>query len=241
MEFVLGSIVVTIAAFLAGTTGFGFALVSIPFLLLIGFPLEFVVTANLTLLLITRISVSYRLRAHISAKRGVMLILGSIPGLYLGTKVMAYVDPLVIKIFAGVLIMISALLLFHSVHAPPPSKIPAAPVAAGFAGGFLGTTTSLIGIPPVLLLAHEKTAPVSFIADLAIYFVVSGGIALALLANQGALSIQALFPASLLWLPGVMLGNLLGTALGPSLPENTFRYLTLGVVFIAGGITALTA
>lgn len=241
MDLVLGSIVMALASFLAGTTGFGFALISIPFLLLIGFPLEFVVTANLTLILITRVSVSYRLRSHVSAKRVTMLILGSIPGLYLGTKVLTRVDPSAIKLSTGVLVMISALFLLRSVHAPPPSRIPAAPLAAGFAGGFLGTTTSLSGIPPVLMLAHEKAAPVSFLADMAIYFVVSSSIALLLLATQGALAIQALFPASLIWLPGAMLGNSLGTTLGPRLPENTFRYLTLGVVFIAGGIAILTA
>ncbi|CAN5804603.1 sulfite exporter TauE/SafE family protein [soil metagenome] len=241
MELVFGSVVVAIAAFLAGTTRFRFALISIPFLLLIGFPLEFVVTANLTLLLITRISVFYRFRNHVSAKRGAMLIFGSLPGLYLGTKVLLRVDPSVIKLSAGAFVMISALLLLRTVHAPPPARVLAASAVAGFAGGFLGTTTSLSGIPPVLLLAHEKAAPVSFLADMAFYFVVSSSVALLLLASQGALATQALFPAALIWLPGAMVGNSLGTTLGPRLPEKTFRYLTLGVVFIAGGITAVTA
>ena len=32
-----------------------------------------------------------------------------------------------------------------------------------------------------------------------------------------------------------------GTTLGPRLPEAAFRRLTLAVVFVAGGVTALTA
>jgi uncharacterized membrane protein YfcA len=38
-----------------------------------------------------------------------------------------------------------------------------------------------------------------------------------------------------------VIGNWLGTTLGPRLPELAFRRLTLAVVFVAGGVTALTA
>jgi len=52
---------------------------------------------------------------------------------------------------------------------------------------------------------------------------------------------QILSPAFLVWLPGSLLGNWLGTTLGPRLPEAAFRRLTLVIVFVAGGVTALTA
>ena len=241
MELVLGGCVIVLASFLAGATGFGFALISTPLLLLIGFPLEFVVTANLTLTLITRIPVSYRFRTHVSLQRALMLILGSIPGFYLGARVLASVDASAINVAAGVAVMVVALLLVFSASKPPPLAIPGAPVAAGLAGGFLGATTSLSGVPPVLLLAHEKAKPRSFLADLAVYFVFSSGIALILLATQGALAAQALFPASLFWLPGALLSTFLGTIVGPRLPEKAFRYFTLLLVFAAGGVTVFMA
>lgn len=236
-ELVFGGLTITVAAFLAGATGFGFALISVPLLLLLGYGLEFVVTVNLTLTLLTRLSISYKLRRHVASRRLSMMILASVPGFYLGAKVLAGVDASLIKLGAGVAIMIIALLLVFSINAPPPPPVPGAATLAGFMGGILGATTSLSGIPPVLLLAHQKANPLSFLADLAVYFVVSSAIALVFLATQGALAVQAIFPAALLWLPGAFLGTVLGTIAGPKLPEKTFRYLTLSLVFASGGIT----
>jgi uncharacterized membrane protein YfcA len=42
----------------------------------------------------------------------------------------------------------------------------------------------------------------------------------------------------LLWLPGALAGNLLGTVVGPRLPERLFRRLSLAVLFVAGAVTA---
>ena len=123
----LGGCVIVLASFLAGATGFGFALISTPLLLLIGFPLEFVVTANLTLTLITRIPVSYRFRTHVSLRRALMLILGSIPGFYLGARVLASVDASAINVAAGVAVMVVALLLGFSASKPPPWRYPVRP------------------------------------------------------------------------------------------------------------------
>lgn len=237
LELVLGGFAVAAAAFLAGATGFGFALISMPLLLLLGYGLEFIVTVNLALTLLTRLHVSYKLRRHVASRRLSMMIFASIPGFYLGAKVLASVDASLIKFSVGIVIMIIALLLALSINTPPPPPIPGAPAIAGFTGGILGATTSLSGIPPVLLLARQKADPLSFLADLAVYFVVSSTIALILLATQGALALQALFPSALLWLPGAFLGTFLGTIVGPRLPEMVFRYLTLGLVFISGGIT----
>ncbi|MEA2317381.1 MAG: uncharacterized protein QOD44_1570 [Solirubrobacteraceae bacterium] len=241
VSLVAGAAIVAAASFLGGVTGFGYSLVATPLLLILGFPLPFVVTANLALAFITRISVAVRFRGDLSRRRVAALIGGSVPGLWLGTQVLSAVDPAEIKLAAGIVVMIAAVLLARSVDAPPPRRIPGAPVAAGFFGGFLGASTSLNGVAPVLLLARDKAAPRTFLADLAMYFVVSNGIGLLLLGLEGALREDALYPAFLLWLPGSLAGNWLGTVLGPRLPEAAFRRLTLAVVFVAGGVTAITA
>jgi uncharacterized membrane protein YfcA len=93
----------------------------------------------------------------------------------------------------------------------------------------------------VLLLARDKAAPRSVMADLALYFVASTSIGLLILLVQDAIVEDALYPAFVLWLPGSLLGNWVGTALGPRLPETAFRRITLAVVFAAGAVTVVTA
>src|SRR3954447_16751631 len=231
MELVLGGIAVTLASFLGGVTGFGYSLVATPLLLLDGYSLRFVVTVNLALAFVTRISVAVRFRRSMWPRRVAMLIGGAVPGLWLGVLVLGAVDPTDIKVAAGIVTMIAAALLARSVNAPPPRRqIPGAPVVAGFFGGFLGAATSLNGVAPVLLLARDKASPRSFLADLAMYFVASNAIGLIVLTIQAAIREDALTGAFLLWLPGSMIGNWLGTTLGPRLPELAFRHLTLAVV-----------
>jgi uncharacterized protein len=241
MDLLAGALVVAAASFLGGVTGFGYSLVATPLLLLLGFPLPFVVTVNLAVACVTRISVAYRFRSDARPRRAAGLIAGSVPGLWLGAVVLTTVDVSTIKLGAGLVVMAAAILLWRAVNAPPPREMPGAPVAAGFAGGFLGAATSLNGVAPVLLLARDKAAPRSVLADLALYFVASNAIGLAILLAAGGLETDALYPAFLLWLPGSLLGNWAGTMLGPSLPETAFRRLTLAIVFVAGAVTALTA
>jgi uncharacterized protein len=241
MDLLAGGLVVAAASFLGGVTGFGYSLVATPLLLLVGFDLPFVVTVNLALACVTRVSVAYRFRADARPGRAAGLIAGSVPGLWLGAVVLTTVDVSTIKFGAGLIVMAAAVLLWRAVNAPPPREMPGAAVVAGFGGGFLGAATSLNGVAPVLLLARDKAAPRSVLADLALYFVASNAIGLVVLLVAGGLETDALYPAFLLWLPGSLLGNWAGTTIGPSMPETVFRRLTLAVVFLAGAVTALTA
>lgn len=232
---------VALAAMLAGATGFGFGLVSVPLLLLAGYTLPFVVSANLTLVLLTRIPVVYQLRAHLTARRAMTLVLGSLPGLWLGTLVLTSVNPHWIKLATGLLVIVATALLVRARHAAAPSPIPGSLPTVGFIGGFLGATAALNGIPVVLLLARDRVKPLSFLVDLAAYFVLSNLIALALLDARGALVPRALFPATLLWLPGALAGNALGITFSTRLPELHFRRLTLALALVSGVVTVLTA
>jgi uncharacterized membrane protein YfcA len=241
MDLFVGGLAVAAAAFLGGVTGFGYSFVATPLLLLNGFALPFVVTANMAVAGITRISVAYRFRADATPRRAGGMIAGCVPGLWLGAVVLTTVDDSAIELAAGLILMGAAALLWRAVSAPPPRPLPGAPVAAGFAGGFLGAATSLNGVAPVLLLARDKAAPRSFQADLALYFVAANAIGLLTLLVQGAIASDALVPAALLWLPGSLAGNWAGTSIGPRLPEVAFRRLTLAIVFVAGAVTAIQA
>jgi uncharacterized protein len=206
-----------------------------------GFSLPFVVTANLTLSLVTRIAVARRLRDHITWPRATLLVAGSIPGLYLGARTLTGVDPRPIKVAIGVLVMALAVLLVRASRGAPPRPVPGAVLGAGFAGGFLGAVTSLNGVAPALLLTRDRLPPVALIADLAAYFVISNTIGLGVLTATGGISTRALWPACVLWVPGAVAGNLAGVAVAPRVPEQHFRRLTLAVVFVAGAVTIATS
>lgn len=240
-ELIAGGLSVFVASFLGGVSGFGYSLVATPLLLLLGFPLQFVVTVNLALAFVTRISVVYRFRRFISRRRVAGMIGGSVPGLWLGAQILTNVSPDAIKLAAGVIVMVMAVFLARDKSDEQPKPIPGASWAAGFTGGFLGSATSLNGIGPILLMARDKASAKSFLADLALYFVASNAIGLIILYSEDAISERALYPAFLLWLPASLLGNWIGTAQGPKLPAAAFRRLTLVLIFVAGALTVSSA
>ena len=239
-SLIVGGGLIAVSATLGGAAGFGSSLMSAPLLLLLGFPLSFIVTLNLAMNMVTRVFAAIHLRRHIT-RRSSWLIAGSIPGLILGVVVLTSISTHLIRLGAGAVVLVLTLLLARAISAPVPKPLKAAPAVAGFAGGFLGATTSLNGMPAVLLLARDKVAPASFLADLAFYFVLSNAIALGVLRVSHTLSTRALFPALLLWLPGSLVGNQIGIALGTRLPERTFRWFIIAVSFVAGVLTIVTA
>lgn len=238
---VIGGLLTLVVSFVGGIAGFGFALLCAPALLLLGLPLKFVVTLNLFLVMMQRFTTLLRLRSDIYLPRAVAVVLGSIPGIVLGSWLAVRVDAPTLKRVAGAAVMFASVWQFFGSRRPPPPAVPGTPLVAGFLGGLLGTTTSLSGPPVVILLARERVAPRVFQADLAFYFVVGNLLSLALLAARGAFVPEALFPTALLWLPGVLVGNAFGVSVGMRLHDATFRRITYAVAFLSGLVTAATA
>jgi uncharacterized protein len=239
-SLILGGVIAAVSALLAGASGFGLGIVATPFLLLSGFSLPFVVTVNLLIALATRASVAWRLRHAIDGRRVGLLVAGALPGLWIGSLVLGAVDEHTLKLCAGLLVAAAALALATANRHPPGPDVPGLGAVAGFLGGLLGTTTSLIGVPPALLLAWRRLATASFFADLSVYFVSTAGIGLVVLAVDGQLDGDGA-RAFVWWLPGVLVGNLVGTTIGLRLPAAAFHRLTLAVAFVAGVVTAATA
>jgi hypothetical protein len=237
---IVGGFLAAAAALLAGTSGFGFALLATPALLLCGFSLPFVVTVNLLIALATRVSVAWRLRDAIDRRRVGLLVGAAVPGLWIGSRTLGELDEHTLKLAVGVVIALAtATLAWSERRAPAPlGRDPSA--VAGFLGGLLGTTTSLLGVPPALLLGRRRPPIASFFADLSLYFVATAAIGLVVLGAEGQFSGGAA-RAFAWWLPGVLVANAIGTTLGLRLPPTGFRRLTLGLAFAAGVVTAVTA
>jgi uncharacterized membrane protein YfcA len=237
---VIGGILAAAISFLAGTSGFGFSLMATPALLLCGYSLPFVVTVNLLLSVATRLSVAWRLRRVVSVRRVTVLVGGAVPGLWIGSRTLGAIDAHVVRLVVGAVVAGAAAALAWADRHPPNPRFRGLVAAAGFLGGVLGTTTSLTGVPPALLLTRRRLAAENLFADLSVYFVVTAAIGLAVLAVDGHFDRPAA-GALAWWLPGVLVANALGTTVGLRLPSQTFRRVTLGVGFVAGIVTLLTA
>jgi uncharacterized membrane protein YfcA len=237
---ILGGFLTAAVAFLAGTSGFGFGLVATPLLLLCGFSLPFAVTVNLLISVATRVTVGWRLRRAIDRRRVAMLVGGAVPGLWVGSRTLGAIDVHDVKLVVGAVVAAAAAALAWVDRHPPRPRFRGLVPAAGFLGGLLGTTTSLTGVPPALLLTRRRVAAERLFADLSVYFVATASVGLGVLAADGHFSGSAA-RAFLYWVPGVLAANAVGTTVGLRLPSHSLRQLTLALGFAAGIVTLSTA
>lgn len=238
---ITGLFIVACAAFIGGVTGFGYALVATPLLVVSGFSLPFVITTNFMVSLLTRISVAYRLREHVRWRASGLLVAGSVPGLLLGARLVTWLDPAALRIAVGALVAFAGIATARRATTAPAGLFRGAAAIAGFAGGVIGGMSSLTGIAPVLLLTGQRVKARPFLATLAVYFVASSAIALAILRQAGVVETSGLFPDIAVWLPAALAGNAVGVAFAQRISVAAFQRTTLVLVVAAGIATIVTA
>ena len=208
---VIAALCVAAASVIGGATGFGTSLIATPLMLTAGIGLAETVVVNLVVALITRVGVTVQLREHIDWRRVAVLGAASVPGALLGVQTIT---------------------LLPDQHLKP---------AAGAIGGYFSTTTSLNGPPVVLLLGRAKIPPMSFIADLAGYFVITSIVSLALLWSGTGIDLPGLWPLLAACVVAGVTANQLGIAIARRLPTHLFRSAVIVLVVIAGLLTIVTA
>ncbi|MFE5699734.1 sulfite exporter TauE/SafE family protein [Rhodococcus koreensis] len=236
----VGALCIGIASVIGGATGFGTALIATPVMLMIGFAVPEVVFVNLVAGLITRIGAAYHLREHISWGRVALLGGGSLPGAWLGAVTLGLVPDQYLKPAAGVVVMLCGVAMALPTRTQT-TRTPstAAHVLTGSVGGYLGTTTSLNGPPPVLLLMRARLPPLAFIADLAGYFIVANVMALGVLWFHDEITESMFWPRLPIFVTAAVIGNVAGLAIARRLPPGVFRSAVIVLVIAAGAATFL--
>ncbi|MDQ2653896.1 MAG: TSUP family transporter [Chloroflexota bacterium] len=233
---ILALLVLVISGVAAGTTGFGFALVSVPPLLLL-YPPQTVVLIIFGASLLPGLLVVASARRETDLRLVGLLLPGALLGLLLGAQVLRLADPVLLKLIAGLFVAVYALLMWRG-YRPPRLGGPGAASLAGLASGALGAATGLSGPPIVILFTVRQLARDAFRGTISAYFVVTDLIGLAILfasgtvgAPEGQLTLLLTLPAAL----GVLAGNAVARHLSPA----TFQALTL-LLLLATGVAGMT-
>ena len=225
------------AAFIRGITGFGFALILAPILLLILNPTS-VVVINLLLGLLSNILVLYYSFKKINLKKVLPIIAGSSFGIPLGAWIITQVAPSTLKIIIGGVTITSAILLSLGLSKTL-SREKLAGGVAGFVGGTLSSSTG-IGGPPVVLFMHNQNWQKETIhTNLAAYFLFATSFSLVALTVSGLVDTQLIISAVSL-APALLAGVGLGILVFRRINTLYFRWLSIAIVICSGTLGILS-
>jgi len=223
--------IIFLAAFLQGMTGFGFALIALP---LLGFFLDIKVIVPLVVLLGTMVSayLSIRLRKAVNLKRTYALMLATLPGVPLGAFALKHVPQQGLALGIGILMVLFTTYLL--LCKPSPLKL-GLPVTAlvGFSSGALGSSIGAGGPPAIIYASLQPWDKAQSKATLSFYFTFVGGLTVVSHTLSGIITKEtlSLYAAGL---PALALGIWLGTGVYKRLSDHGYRKLAFILVFLLG-------
>ncbi|HEX5167000.1 MAG TPA: sulfite exporter TauE/SafE family protein, partial [Thermomicrobiales bacterium] len=149
-------LIVAVSGVIFGMTGFGFAMISVPPLLLLYGP-ETVVALTIGASMLTSVIVVLGNRQELDRRLVLTMLPGAFVGLLLGAWILEIVDPTVLKIGAGAFVTAYSVLLLRGYQPTGMGSTRAATIAGTFSGA-LGTSTGLSGPPVVILFTARQLA-----------------------------------------------------------------------------------
>jgi uncharacterized protein len=235
-------LVALFAALLAGTvtgmTGFGLALVSTPILLFVYEP-KTVVVLTTVFSIVINIAVVWDSWHEARRRLAVALLIPSLFGVAAGVEFLRVVNPDVVRLVVGIVVVFSAMLLVRNIRLPG-AETRWGPAVAGSASGALSTATGLAAPPIVLLLASRGLPKHEFRSTSALFFLPMSVFGMAVLALRGVADASHV-PLGLALVPAAIIGKAIGTALLGRVSEKAFRAIALGLVILTGTLGVATA
>ncbi len=229
MDTMITWAVVMLGAMLQGLTGLGFALVSVPILVMFQDAKSVVIT-TLILSSVLNALILYQARHHITMKDAGPITLGAMVGVPFGSYLLTALSPDVLKtIVAGLVLLFSIpLLLGYSRSFRHPQ---AASLVTGAVSGALQSSTSMGSPPVVLLMANQGIPKESFRGMLVFRSMAASSLSVIALLPTGLLN-SDIATHALLMAPALLIGFVAGSYLLKLVPQQLFKKLT--ILLIAG-------
>ncbi|QGP91527.1 Sulfite exporter TauE/SafE [Neomoorella glycerini] len=214
------AVIVCLAAALQGITGFGFALISVPLLLLIYDP-HTAVGINIIISFVSLSLLTLRVRKAVLLPVVKNLFLGSILGIPLGAYVFLHFDVQQLKFIIGIVTALCSLLLLSGMTVKNAAGCFWERIA-GSISGFLTGSIGMPGPPIILFLSNLQLPKDRFRATTAAYFTLVYPSSLLLLTLLGAIDGHITLTAVSL-IPFAILGGQVGCRLFSLVPQAQFQ------------------
>jgi uncharacterized membrane protein YfcA len=231
LTLIAAFLVMVLAGLTQGLTGFGYALVSVPLLIIFLSPKVVVPVVVLHCVLCNAL-VLLEVWRWADLKRIWPLMLAATIGTPLGTYLLVVLDVNALKVLMGLVIALFGLAFLVGFRKEIRNeRLACGPL--GLVSGLLSGSTGMAGPPIVLFFANQGMDKQSFRANLVAYFLVLNLVTIPGHLLGGLVS-ETVVLYTLLLLPGLVLGTVAGIRLAGRVDEKRFRTVSLLVVTAAG-------
>ncbi len=201
LDLLVAALVIVVAGFMRGFTGFGSAMVMVPLFSLIYGPVQAVATG---MLLETAVTLQLLPGALPRTRWRVIgpMAAAACAALPLGAYLLVSVDAEIMRRAIAGVVLVFALIMARGWRYAGPRR-PAITVGAGLLSGVMITSVGMGGPPVILYLLSGPDAAAQNRANLITYFAIGGGVALVVLLFGGVIGAETLWRAVVLALPFV--------------------------------------
>lgn len=226
MEIIYFFIVCLLASVLQCITGFGFAIICMPLLLII-FPFKTTAAVVALASLVLNSQVAFSMRKHINFRVVIIPIIASFAGKALGINALMTLNENLLKTMLGItLILITIYFIFYKEKVKVnPTKTNGA--IFGFISGVLGGMFNTGGPPMVMYLLFAVKDKLSYIGSIQFIFAIGNLYSVILHILNGNLNIS-IVPMSLVGIVTVTIGSYIGCKLVEKIKDiNTPIYISM--------------
>ncbi len=238
IQIILCALVILSAAFIKGMTGFGFALLAVPFLSFI-FPMQVLVPAMSLFNLITSLVILFKLQEKIKAYYFIPMFIASLGGIPLGIYALEYVSSESLRLITGILVILFSVQMLGKVKlAKRYLHFPI--VFAGFISGLLNSAISVGGPPLVIAMNRKGYSKDRFRGVFAWFSTFSAFFTTAAFLMKGMIEMESINLA-LFCLPILFFGSHLGSKFSGKIEPEKFRKIVIGINIVTGSIIVISA
>ncbi len=238
LELTLVSIVIIAASFFNTVSGFGFALVAMPFLAELVGPkaaVVFIMVASSCM----RAIMLWRTRKDFEFNIVAVAAMGSLIGVVPGTYFLKVIDSADLKIFLGIVLLIAVFLMKNEFKLPI-KNMTLGRFSAGALCGFFSAATSVGGPPLALWFVNENMSKEKMRGNLVWTFAFSGIFTLIGLFLAGTTNSVGDWTNLLYILPSMLLGLKLGEIFFTKINKHLFDRIVL-LIILFGALSALAS